>query len=37
MDLNSYGNEIEKICEKEDISVMGVFGSVARGQERKDI
>ena len=36
MDLNIYENEIQKICEEEDISVMGVFGSVARGDERTD-
>ncbi|MBM7556856.1 nucleotidyltransferase family protein [Halanaerobacter jeridensis] len=36
MDLTTYENEIQKICEEEDVSVMGVFGSVARGEERRD-
>ena len=36
IDLSVYKNEIQKICEEEDVEIMGVFGSVARGEENKD-
>ncbi|SNY41464.1 hypothetical protein SAMN06265827_12849 [Orenia metallireducens] len=34
MNLNIYNEKIKDICEKEGIELMGVFGSVARGEEK---
>ncbi|MBM7624932.1 nucleotidyltransferase domain-containing protein [Sporohalobacter salinus] len=34
MDLDIHHEKIKDICEKEDIELMGVFGSVARGEEK---
>lgn len=36
MDLNKLKNKIRNICEESDLEMLGVFGSVARGDDRPD-
>ncbi|MCK8817590.1 nucleotidyltransferase family protein [Natroniella sulfidigena] len=36
LDLKCYEQEINQICEAEGIEIMGIFGSVSRGEEKEE-